>query len=102
MKISQAEIDAALADFRYHSITMGGEKFGMQKALEAAYRVRKARKRAERDAKLPTADDVRGILSRAEGRDAARNAAPITQQDIDWAKAELAKAESAAFTGVTG
>ena len=50
MKISEKEIDAA----RKVYLSYPGKPFDWGKVLEAAYRVRKARKKAKRDAKLPS------------------------------------------------
>ena len=70
MKIEQAEIDAAIVAYNGSALTPVGRKQlnGMERALEAAYRVRKARKKA---------------------RKAAQNAAPITDEDKAWAEREL-------------
>ena len=55
MKIEQAEIDEFMAEYAKHRpndvLWQGTVMF----ALEAAYRARKSRKKAKRDAKLPSA-----------------------------------------------
>jgi hypothetical protein len=96
MKITDAEIEAALKAFC--GVEMPSYRRDMKAALEAAYRVRKARKKAAREAKLPSADDVRGIMSDANQQAAIEKVA----REREAALRKLGSAIAREFPGVSG